>query len=69
MSKIKITPFLYDQIKKQYLEALAARREEIYNQFKKGKSQQWIADFWGVDIALVNRSVKKSEKGKVERPA
>ena len=63
MSKIKITPVIYEAVKRQYQEALEARREDIANQFKRGKSKQEIADYWNVDVKIVSRIIDKLEKG------
>lgn len=54
----KITPQEYDQKKKDYEDALKARREEFIRLRKEGKTMQQIADLFAIDIALVSRILK-----------
>lgn len=64
-TKNEITREEFDAIQAEYEDALKKRRITMLRQRKGGMTQQAIADYWGRDIALVNRAVNAQPKKKV----
>lgn len=63
MVNIKTDPEEFEEIKDQYEVAVRARQDDIkYLYFKAKWKQQKIADFFNMDLAQVNRLIRKIEK-------
>lgn len=61
-----ITPERYAKAKAEWESILEMRALQIAAEVEEGKTQQAVADRWGINFSLVSRIVKRVKEGKVE---
>jgi len=62
MTKPRVSPKVFEAIKRDYEEAAEQRRKEMYRLYhEEGWTQQEIAEYFGVDISRANKVIRQLE--------